>query len=135
MQWVHAEDVARAALQAADNERANGRAYNLAEYPPITQNEFVQRLARAAGRTATLVHVPRIIIQQAGGQLMAPPMYFGAYLDIPAITVRSDRVRAELGVALRPLEQGLRETFDWYQRQPQQTPDFSWEDELLATVR
>jgi nucleoside-diphosphate-sugar epimerase len=135
MQWVHADDVARAALAAADRDHARGRAYNLAQFPPITQNEFVQLLARVAGQSATLVHVPRTIIQQAGGQLMAPPLYFGAYLDIPAITVRSERVRSELGVELRSLEQGMRETFDWYQRQPKRAPDFPWDDKLLTTVR
>ena len=134
MQWVHAGDVARAALRAAERAVASGRAYNLAEYPPVTQKDFVQLLARVAGKTAQLVHVSRSTIEQAGGQLTTPPLYFGAYLDIPPITVRSDRARAELDIELRPLEEGMRETFDWYQEQPKQQPDFSWEDNLLATV-
>ena len=135
MQWVHVRDVARAAALAATKDVAIGRAYNLASYPPITQLEFVQLLARVAGREAHLVHVPREQIQQAGGELFAPPYYFGVYLDIPPITARNDRVRSELGLELTPLEEGLRETYRWYQQQPKSQPDYSWEDRLLVAAR
>lgn len=135
MQAVLAEDVARAAIAAADADAASGRAYNLAEYPPVTQVEFVETLARAAGRDAKMVHVPRAQLLAAGGSIFGPPLYFGAYLDIPPITVRSDRVRDELGIALTPLEEGLRETFRWYQAQDRPAPDFSWEDRVLADAR
>ncbi len=135
MQWVHVDDVARAAITATQKAVANGRAYNLAEYPPITHNQFVQLLARVAGKTVTLVHVPRQTIAQAGGQVAAPPLYFGAYLDIPSITVKSHQARFELGVDLRPLEQGMRETFEWYQQHSNPAPDFAWDEQLLATVR
>ena len=134
MQWVHAEDVAAAALAASDSEAADGRAYNLAGYPPVTQQEFVELLARVAGKQPKLAHVPRAVIEQAGGSVLAPPFYFGAYLDIPPITVVPDRARSELGVELRSLEDGLRETLRWYQSQPHAQPDFSWEDRLLATA-
>src|SRR5919106_813949 len=45
MQWVHVRDVATAAVLAATKEIAVGHAYNLASYPPVTQNEFVELLA------------------------------------------------------------------------------------------
>jgi hypothetical protein len=82
-----------------------------------------------------LVGVPRAHIRQAGGDLFATPYYFGAYLDVPAITVRADRVRAELGLELTPLDDGLRETFRWYEQQRRPRPDLSWEDRLLASIR
>jgi nucleoside-diphosphate-sugar epimerase len=135
MQWVHVRDVARAAVLAATNDMAVGHAYNLASYPPVTQVEFVQLLARIAGRDAHLVYIPREQIQQAGGQLFAPPYYFGVYLDIPPITARVDRVRSELGLELTPLEDGLRETYRWYEQQQRPQPDFSWEDRLLVAAR
>jgi nucleoside-diphosphate-sugar epimerase len=135
MQWVHVRDVAHAAVLAATNDIAVGRAYNLASYPPITQIEFVQLLARIAGREAHLVHIPREQIQQAGGQLFAPPLYFGAYLDIPPIIARADRARSELGLELTPLEEGLQETYRWYEQQQRPQPDFSWEDRLLVAAR
>lgn len=132
MQWVHASDVARAAVVAGEVEGASGRAYNLAPWPPVTQEEFVRALARAAGREAQLVHVPRERIREAGGGLMAPPLYFGAYLDLPPISVRVERARRELDWEARPLGEGLAETYAWYAQQPRPTPDFTWEDALLA---
>jgi nucleoside-diphosphate-sugar epimerase len=135
MQWVHVSDVARAAVLAATDDAAIGHAYNLASYPPITQIDFVHLLARIAGRDAQVVHVPRAQIERAGGQLFAPPFYFGVYLDIPPITARVDRVRSELGLQFTPLEEGLRETYQWYQRQERPKPDYSWEDSLLVAAR
>jgi 2'-hydroxyisoflavone reductase len=131
LQWVYSRDVARAAILASETDAAIGRAYNLASYPPITQVDFVRLLARIAGTDADLVHVPRERIQALGGGLLAPPYYFGVYLDVPPITVRPDRVRAELGLELTPMEDGLRQTFHWYEQQQRPRPDFSWEDDLL----
>jgi nucleoside-diphosphate-sugar epimerase len=134
MQWVHVGDVARAAVLAATGDAAVGHAFNLASHPPITQLEFVRLLARVAGRRARVVPVPRERIQRAGGGVHAPPLYFGAYLDIPPITVRADRVRSGLGLELTPLEDGLRESYRWYQQQRRPEPDVSWEDRLLASA-
>ena len=135
MQWVHVDDVALTAIRAATDERAIGGAYNLGNFPPISQRDFVELLARVAGMEAKLVPIPRSAIQAAGGQLTEPPLYFGAFLDIPPITVRVDRVRHDLGVELRPLEDGMRQTFEWYQSQKKERPDFSWEDKLLSRAR
>ncbi len=132
MQFVHVDDVARAALRAATEDAAIGHAYNLGNDPPVTQVEFVHALARAAGREARLVHVPRERIEAAGGGLFAPPFYFGVYLDLPPLTMRVERVRTELGVELTPLDDGLRETFRWYQTQSRPAPAVAWEDALLA---
>jgi 2'-hydroxyisoflavone reductase len=131
MQWVHVDDVARALILAGDAEAAEGRAYNLGD-PPVTQVEFVQALARAAGRPLRPAFIPRKVIEEAGGGLMAPPFYFGVYLDVPPIVARIDRVRRELGLDPVPFDQGLRETFEWYQGQEWPESDFSWEDGLLA---
>ena len=135
MQWVHVDDVARAAIRAAESDRAIGRAYNLGNYPPISQVDFVELLARVAGKPARLVHVPREAIERAGGNVFAPPLYFGTYLDIPPISVRVDRVRSELGLNPIPLEEGLRQTYGWYAAQQRSTPDYSWEDRLIRSTR
>jgi nucleoside-diphosphate-sugar epimerase len=133
MQWVYSHDVARVMIAASESDVAVGHAYNLAIYPPITQIDFVRLLAHIAGVDADLVHVSRERIQQLGGGVLAPPFYFGIYLDVPPITVRPDRVRRELGIALTPLEEGLRETFRWYKQQERPQPNFSWEDKVLAS--
>lgn len=134
MQWVWADDVARAAIAAAHTDAARGRAYNLGNYPPIAQRDFLLLLARVAGVAARLVHVPRTRLLAEGGGIMAPPNYFGVYLDIPAITARSARVTDELGITLTPLEEGLRATFAWYREQPRVARDYAWEDKVLAGV-
>jgi nucleoside-diphosphate-sugar epimerase len=131
MQWVSSKDVASAAILASEMDAAIGHAYNLGNHPAITQIEFVQMLARVAGTEANLVQVPRERIQALGGGVVTPPFYFGVYLDVPPITVRTDRVRSELGLELTPLEDGLRETFRWYEQQERRPRDFRWEDELL----
>jgi 2'-hydroxyisoflavone reductase len=132
MQWVHVGDVARAAVRAAEESRAVGQAFNLATYPPITQIEYLQLLAHIAGKPANMVPIPREQIERLGGQLFAPPYYFGVYLDVPLVAARNDRVRMDLGVEMTPLAEGLRETYRWYRQQQRPQPDFSWEDRLLT---
>ncbi len=134
MQWIYSRDVARAAIAAAQHDAAIGRGYNVANVPPITQLDFVRLLARVAGKDVTVVHVPRETIAALGGDIMQPPLYFGAYLDIPPITVRNDRLRTDLQLELTPLERGLEETFRWYAAQQRPTPDFSWDDKAIAAA-
>ena len=134
MQWVHVEDVARSLVLAAHCDEAEGRAYSLGEYPPLTQVELVQALARAAGRPARLAFVLRERIEAAGGGVFGPPLYYGTYLDIPPITAKAQRIREELAFDPLPLDEGLRDTFQWYQQQERPEPDVSWENELLKNV-
>jgi nucleoside-diphosphate-sugar epimerase len=133
MLGVHVHDVARAAVLAADKAVANGRAYNLAS-PPISQLDFVSLLARVANKSANVVHIAREVLVQKGGSLFEPPYYFGAYLDLRPLTVRTERVRKDLGLELTPLEDGMRETYQWYLRQERPRPDYSWEDRVLEEV-
>ena len=132
MQFVHVRDVVRAALLAAGNPVAAGAAYNLGNHPPVLQRDLIALLAGAAGKPVRTINVPRAKLEAAGGNAITPPLYFGIYLDVPPITVRCDRVRAELGLELTPLEQGFRETFEWYRTQNRPTPDFTWEDQFLG---
>ena len=131
MQWVSAHDVARAAILAATQDVAIGQAYNLGNFPPITQLDFVHLLARAAGCDVEVVHVPRARIARHGGSLMQPPNYFGVYLDIPAITADSTRVTDELGLTPTSLQDGMSETYAWYAAQLRVTRDYAWEEALL----
>jgi len=133
MQWVHADDIATASIRAATRDAGRGHAFNLAG-DPVSQNEFVNTLARVAGVGADLVHVPREKLLDAGGQLFSPPFYFGAYLDMEPIIAENDRVRDALDVELTPLEEGLGGTFEWYRSQDRPAPDTSWEDSVLATL-
>ncbi len=133
MQWVHADDIARASLAAASMEPAAGEAFNLAG-PPVSQRDFVRTLAEVAGVEAELVPVPRETLVAAGGQLMEPPLYFGAYLDVPPLTVTRGKVSERLGVDLRSLHSGMADTFAWYREQQRPAPDTTWEDGVLDQV-
>lgn len=134
MQLVYAKDVARASVLASERDVAIGRSYNLANYPPIAQADFVHLLARVARTTANLVQAPRERLLELGGGLSQAPYYFGAYLDLPPLTVRPDRAQSELGLAFTALDDGLRETFRWYQQQDRAKPDLAWEDRTLAAL-
>ena len=134
MQWVHASDVARASILAGERDVAIGRAYNVANYPPVAHADVVRLLARVSGTTANLVFAPRKRLLELGGGLARPPYYFAAYLDLHSLNVRSDRVKSELGLELTPLEAGFSETFAWYRRQERAKPDYSWEDKTLGVL-
>ncbi|WP_411278672.1 NAD-dependent epimerase/dehydratase family protein [Gemmatimonas sp.] len=134
MQWISSRDVARAAIAATVHDAAIGRGYNLANVPEITQLDFVRLLARVADKEVEVVHVPRETIAALGGGIMEPPVYFGAYLDIPPITVRNNRLRTDLELELTSLEDGLEETFRWYAAQQRPTADFSWDEKAIAAA-
>ena len=133
MQFVLAGDLARAAILAAEKDGAAGGAYNVANPEPVTQVELVETLARAAGKTATKVFVPREKLLAAGGNVFEPPFYFAQYFDLPPITQNTERAKRELGFAATPFDRGLAETFEWYQaRKDPPAPDFSFDDKVLA---
>ena len=135
MQFVLADDLARAALLAAETEIAVGRAYNIAHERPITQRQFVEALVRAAGKTADIAPVPRERLIELGGQVFEPPFYFGQYFDMPAITQCTDRATKELGFQPMPFDTALANTFRWYQEQHAgPAPDFTYDDKVLDTL-
>ncbi|MDH5490616.1 MAG: TIGR01777 family oxidoreductase [Myxococcales bacterium] len=72
--WIHADDLARAALWLADEERARGP-YNLTSPEPIRQRELVRAVARRMGRPA-FVPAPRLLLRAVLGdvadQLLLP---------------------------------------------------------------
>ena len=132
MQFVFVEDVARAAVLAAEKDEAVGRAYNVANPQPITQKEFLEALAQAAGKTAKMVFVPQEKLEAAGGKVFEPPLFFGQYLHLPPITEITTRAKRDLGFEATPFEKGLAETFAWYRTRDRDKPDFSFDDKVLA---
>ena len=132
MQFVYVNDLVEACLAAMERPAAVGRAFNVANPAPITQEELVRALAAAAGVAPRIVHVPRDRIVAAGGEVMGPRhLYFGVYFDLPPITEKIDQARRLLG--FRPTEflTGLKETYAWYREQPRRRPDYRFEDSLL----
>ena len=135
MQFIHADDFARASILAAETEKAVGRSYNIAHAHPVTQEELVRALARVAGVEPLLTFVPRETLIARGGGIFKPPYYFGQYFDMPAIVQKTERARDELGFEARDFEDGLADSFAWYRREGvRREPDVSWEDELLRSL-
>lgn len=135
MHFVLVNDLVEAALLATDTPAAAGRAYNIANDGPITQADLVRVLAKAAGTEAELVFVEREKLLELGGQVFQPPFYFAQYFDMPPITQKISRARRELGFKPTPFGEGLRRTYAWYKSQQTNTPDFSFDDKVLAATR
>jgi len=132
MQFVYVKDLVRVCLQVLTNPKAVGQSFNVAHARPVTQKQFIRALARASGRPLHMVPVPRARIEKSGGNPMGQPMYFGEYLDIPAITQRIARARRLLGFRPTNFDEALRETYRWYIRHfKRPEPNFAFEDSLL----
>ena len=86
MQFVYVNDLVQAMVRAMVEPKAVGEAFNIGDPKPVTQVELVEKLARIANVDPTLVRVPRDLINQAGGNAMTEPYYFGEYFDLPPIT-------------------------------------------------
>lgn len=94
--FTHVDDIVRGVLAAVDRAPAGLRPYNLGSGSPITLNDLVTAMARAAGRE------PRI--ERA-------PVPLG---DVDATFAEIARARAELGWSPRvPLEEGLGTVVTW----------------------
>jgi 2'-hydroxyisoflavone reductase len=133
MQFILAGDLAQAAIQAADSPIAAGKAYNIANAAAVTQTALVESIAAAAGCDADIRYVPRERIEALGGNVFAPPLYFGQYFDLPPITENIERARQDLAFKPTPFEQGLHQAWEWYSSQlDRPTPDFSFDDKLLG---
>jgi len=136
MQFAYVNDVVQAMIRAMDEPRAIGEAFNIGDTKPLTQVEVVDRLARVANVEPTLVRVPRDIIQQAGGNAIEEPHYFGEYFDLPPITMNIGKVTRVLKMKLTPFEVGLKETYKWYTRNHKpRTAGFEFDDKVLAIVK
>ena len=61
-QPVHAEDLALACVQAMDNPRTHGRAYDLAGGTTLTYREMVEAVFRGLGQKPRFVTVPRLLL-------------------------------------------------------------------------
>jgi nucleoside-diphosphate-sugar epimerase len=140
MQFVYIKDLVKACLRAMDEPGAVGEAFNVANEKPLTQAEFVQAVAAAAGKKANIVRVPRERIAEASGdpkkvEVRHPagqPTYFGVYLDVPPITEVVVKAKRILGFQPTPFEVGLKETYRWYIRKTKKAKiDYGFEDRLI----
>jgi 2'-hydroxyisoflavone reductase len=136
MQFAYVNDLVEACFNALEKHTAPGRAFNVADEKPLTQVEVVNEFAKAIGKQATIVRVPREIIVRNGGNAFTPPLYFGQYYDLPPITEAVGRVKRVLNVALTPFQTGLKDTYKWYLKHtPEKKLDFRFEDKVIRMAR
>jgi nucleoside-diphosphate-sugar epimerase len=136
MQFVYIKDLITAMMKAMTEPAASGEAFNIGNDRPITQMELLQALAKAANKKITIAKVPRDRIIEAGGSPAGDPAYFGQYFDLPPITEAMGKLKRMLKVQVTPFDQGLRETFLWYQRKKKPTKiNTDFEDKLIALAQ
>lgn len=136
MQFCYVNDLVEACYAALEKPTAPGRAFNVADDKPLTQVEVVTEMAKAAGKHASIVRVPRDIIARNGGNAFAEPLYFAQYFDMPPITQAVGRVKRVLGVSMTPFAVGLKETHKWYLKHgATRKPDFEFENNLIRLAR
>ena len=132
IQWSAVRDVAWSLTECLTNPAAVGEAFNIAEAEPASHAEFVQRLAKVAGRTAETVAISRTKLKEMGASTRSPNAYFGVGLDSGFDeTLKVDKARRLLGFQPTDPIEGLKEAFDWYSNQPARPqPDFAFERAL-----
>jgi nucleoside-diphosphate-sugar epimerase len=126
LSFVHAADLARALAAAGESEATLGRTYHAAHPEVVTQGAFVEAVARALGLTVRTVRVPAPLVRGAlwttgwmarlrgRATLLSPDK--ADELLAPAWTCSSAALARDAGWrAAIALEQGLRETAEWYQ--------------------
>ncbi len=132
--WAAARDVAWALAECLKNPAAAGQTFNIADAESVTHGDFIDRLARVAGRTVEKVPIPRERIRELGGSSMGTHMYFGATLDAETdFSVSIEKARRLLGFQPTEPDAGLAETFRWYlDHDRDRTPRFTFDKLALG---
>jgi len=131
--WVrgYVENVADAVALTAEDDRAAGRIYNVADPVPYTEAEWVRRIGDVVG--------------WRGDGLAVPDAILPAHLRLPAdftqdYSVDSTRIRPELGYGERiPEAEALARTIEWERANPPpefkpEEFDYAAEDEAIARL-
>lgn len=111
--WVscHADDVARAFVNALGNEKAFGKAYHVTGEAWQTWNQYHERLAEAINAPKpSLVHIPADILVR-----IAPDQTMITYLNFQYTNIMDNSAaKADLGFQQTiDWQTGARRTYDW----------------------
>jgi nucleoside-diphosphate-sugar epimerase len=118
--YAHVEDIAEGHILAAEKGEP-GESYILAG-PALSVIEAARLWSRVSGRPEPFFSIPARFLKP-----FAPLMgVIGRFVPLPELfsqdslsilsatyTARADKARSELGWQPRPLEEGMRETFEW----------------------
>jgi nucleoside-diphosphate-sugar epimerase len=126
--FVYVTDVVQGLLLALDREEAAGRAYNITNDQPLTQEQFLQGIAEELGVNPPRMHVPYRALYAAGyaAERVAAVTRSRRQPVVTRLGVKLfgtdnrhsiDRARRELGYAPQvTLRDGIRLAADWYKR-------------------
>lgn len=131
--WVrgYVENVADAVVLAAEDERAAGRIYNVADPVPYTEAEWVRRIGEVVGWGGHVLAVPDAILPD---HLRLPADFTQDY------SVDSTRIRTELDYREHiPEGEALAQTIEWERANPPaevkpEEFDYVAEDEAIAQL-
>ncbi len=106
----YVENVAAALALAAEDDRAAGRIYNVAEQPAFSELEWARKIAAAAGWNGEFV----VMAKERAPAHLVPPGNPAQHWDAD-----SSRIRRELGYAEPvPLDEAIRRTIEWERANP-----------------
>jgi len=125
---VHGADVARALVAVAATDRTVGRVYFAAHPEIVTARAVAEAVARALGRHARILPVPRAVARVLMGTVGRVARFAGgssvlsseraAEFLAPAWTCRADALRRDIGWEARiDLATGLKRTAAWYHKE------------------
>jgi nucleoside-diphosphate-sugar epimerase len=129
LNMVYAGNVAEASILAANHPDAAGEVFNCSNDGPITQQEFFDRFADAAGAPRVKRHVPYAVAYRAGhfleilGHLFKwknPPFItrYAVWLMGRRSYFSAEKARRMLGWQPRvTYDEGIPQTVRWYQEQ------------------
>ena len=123
--FVYVTDVAQGLLLALDCDHAVGQAYNISNDRPLTQQQFLEAIARDIGVNPPTVHVPYRALYAAGGTAERLASVSGAHRQ-PIVTRLGvklfgtdnrpiDKAQGELGYTPQvTIREGIRLAAAWY---------------------
>jgi nucleoside-diphosphate-sugar epimerase len=129
----YAENVARAILLTVTDERAEGRIYNVGEPESLTEKEWIEQIAEAAGWSGMIVGLPR---EELPNHLQGEDLDWSRHL-----VSDTTRIRTELGFEEPvPREEAFERTVAWQRLHPPPHVepaqfDYAAEDAALAKAR
>ena len=118
--YAHLDDIVEGHILAAEKGEP-GESYILAG-PAIPMGELVRVWSRVTGKPEPNLEIPARFVKpfiplvEIAGQILPIPGLFSrdtlAILDA-SYTARADKARERLGWKTRPVEEGMRQTFEW----------------------
>ncbi|MCA9840400.1 MAG: NAD-dependent epimerase/dehydratase family protein, partial [Trueperaceae bacterium] len=114
--WAYIEDVAKAAITLASNEKAFGKVWISPHAPAVTQAEVVEKTARILGREAKFTVISPLMMRLAGFFIPeARASVEMMYEFTKPFLVDSSQIELGFGLHATPVGTGLEKTVTWYQ--------------------